>query len=184
MNPEAIADLLLSSSGPRDAARRMLDWLLDYTKARSVSVWVDEADVLSMTLGAAVDGTTITAVEGLWNREREQLRGGAAVTVERRALVPCARAGTYVYVEGTSLRGGDIDTVRTVAAVAARALGTAAPGITAASPDALKRSELVAILSLHEWNISRVARARGVTRKTIYDWMAKLNIPREHVAKS
>jgi transcriptional regulator of acetoin/glycerol metabolism len=184
MNPEAIADLLLSSSGPRDAARRMLDWLLDYTRARSVSVWVDEADALSMTLGTAVDGETIAAVEALWSREREQLRGGMAVTLEKRALVPCAKAGTYVCVEGTTLRKAEIDTVRTVAAVAARALGTAGPAAASESIDTLKRSELVATLSLHEWNISRVARAKGVTRKTIYDWMTKLNIPRERVAKS
>jgi transcriptional regulator of acetoin/glycerol metabolism len=42
----------------------------------------------------------------------------------------------------------------------------------------------VALLRFNEWNIARVARIKGVTRKTIYDWLARYEIEREKVIRS
>jgi len=54
----------------------------------------------------------------------------------------------------------------------------------AAEPEAEVQSErdrLLWLLRHNDWNIARVARLEGVTRKTIYDWLEKYEIPRERV---
>lgn len=43
------------------------------------------------------------------------------------------------------------------------------------------RDRLLWLLRQNDWNIARVARLEGVTRKTIYDWLEKYQIPREKV---
>jgi hypothetical protein len=184
MNPEAIADLLLSSTNPREAARRILAWLLEYAGAESASVWSEDGPTLLLAFGMAVDAETLATVQDVWSREGDSLRRGAVVTRGHRALLPCSRDGLYVCLEGANLKGVDLDTVRTIATVVTRALRTPRAPSPAGGADEARRSELLSTLSVHDWNISRVARAKGVTRKTVYDWMTKLNIQRERVVKS
>jgi hypothetical protein len=47
----------------------------------------------------------------------------------------------------------------------------------------LQRAKLVLLLERNEWNISRVARILGVTRRTIYLRLQRYEIPRQHVRK-
>jgi transcriptional regulator with GAF, ATPase, and Fis domain len=46
------------------------------------------------------------------------------------------------------------------------------------------RQKLLLLLNRNEWNIARVARLMGVTRRTIYLRLQRYNIPRERVHKS
>jgi len=48
----------------------------------------------------------------------------------------------------------------------------------------IERQKLLLLLNRNEWNIARVARLMGVTRRTIYLWLQRFNIPRERVAKT
>jgi hypothetical protein len=48
----------------------------------------------------------------------------------------------------------------------------------------MEREKLLLLLNRNEWNIARVARLMGVTRRTIYLRLARYNIPRERVPKS
>jgi GAF domain-containing protein len=48
----------------------------------------------------------------------------------------------------------------------------------------LEREKLLLLLNRNEWNIARVARLMGVTRRTIYMRLQRYNIPRERVPKS
>ena len=47
--------------------------------------------------------------------------------------------------------------------------------------EAVEREQLVHLLEQHEWNLARVARAKDVSRPTIYAWMDRLGIERKHV---
>jgi transcriptional regulator with GAF, ATPase, and Fis domain len=48
----------------------------------------------------------------------------------------------------------------------------------------LEREKLLLLLNRNEWNIARVSRLMGVTRRTIYLRLQRYNIPRERVRKT
>ena len=48
----------------------------------------------------------------------------------------------------------------------------------------MEREKLLLLLNRNEWNIARVARLMGVTRRTIYLRLQRHNIPRERVPKT
>ena len=48
----------------------------------------------------------------------------------------------------------------------------------------MEREKLLLLLNRNEWNIARVARLMGVTRRTIYLRLERYKIPRERVSKS
>ena len=50
-------------------------------------------------------------------------------------------------------------------------------------PD-IERQKLLLLLNRNEWNIARVARLMGVTRRTVYLRLQRYNIPRERVYKT
>jgi GAF domain-containing protein len=50
-------------------------------------------------------------------------------------------------------------------------------------PD-IERQKLLLLLNRNEWNIARVARLMGVTRRTVYLRLQRYNIPRERVTKT
>jgi hypothetical protein len=50
-------------------------------------------------------------------------------------------------------------------------------------PD-IERQKLLLLLNRNAWNIARVARLMGVTRRTVYLRLQRYNIPRERVYKS
>jgi transcriptional regulator with GAF, ATPase, and Fis domain len=73
---------------------------------------------------------------------------------------------------------------------------TASPRSSAATADSweaylertpvedMEREKLLLLLNRNEWNIARVARMMGVTRRTVYLRLQRYNIPRERVPKS
>src|SRR5205807_10649342 len=48
----------------------------------------------------------------------------------------------------------------------------------------IEREKLLLLLDRNEWNIARVARLMGVTRRTVYLRLQRYNIPRERVPKT
>ena len=48
----------------------------------------------------------------------------------------------------------------------------------------MEREKLLLLLNRNEWNIARVARLMGVTRRTIYLRLQRYGIPRERVPKT
>jgi DNA-binding NtrC family response regulator len=48
----------------------------------------------------------------------------------------------------------------------------------------MEREKLLLLLNRNEWNIARVARMMGVTRRTVYLRLQRYNIPRERVPKA
>ena len=185
MEPDALVDLLLGES-PREAALRTLEWIRAHSQARSVSLWRVVAGRPSLELGAAVDQETIAGLDKALARGEKLLEAGQAYKAEGELLVSIdGEQGAHhvLYVDGVLGDRRDLEAVQTYARVALRALrhpGTGGPRLT----EDAKRNQLVSLLRFHEWNIARVARARNVTRKTIYEWLKKFNISRERVQKA
>jgi len=180
-----IASLLLDSTGPRDAAQRTLSWLMASNQARSVALFRAEGDALSLDLSVGADDETLSGARKLWEQHREALASGTPALESNRALIPARPAGMFVYLDGVDPKRLDLAGAADGGTVAVRAMQR--PGWTAGRPGgktALFRDELIATLRLHEWNIARVARVKRVTRKTIYDWIQKYDIPRERIPKT
>ena len=51
-------------------------------------------------------------------------------------------------------------------------------------PEDMEREKLLLLLNRNEWNIARVSRLMGVTRRTIYLRLQRFKIPRERVRKT
>ena len=180
MNPEQVADILLDAQGrPREAARRIVEWLLAYTKARSVSLWRN-GDRPALVLGCGIDQATITAVEALWPE-----RSDRPALAEGLLMLPVRGGDAYLLLEGVDTKTVDLETAASMGAIAFKAMArNDSDPPESRSNETSRRKELMALLTLHEWNIARVARAKGVTRKTIYEWMSRYAIQRERVVKS
>jgi len=185
MEPDTLVDLLLGES-PREAALRTLEWIRAHSQARSVSLWRVVGGSPSLELGAAVDQETIAGLRNALEHGQTSIESGQPYKAEGELLVSIESdlATSHVlYVDGLLGDKRDVDAVSTYARVALRALRHPGTGTPRLSEEA-KRDELVSLLRLHEWNIARVARARRVTRKTIYEWLKKFNISRERVQKA
>jgi Bacterial regulatory protein, Fis family len=183
-----IASLLLDAAGPLDASRRVLTYLGEHNEARSVSLWrAVEGGDLVLELGMGVSQEDIVSARALWAANATDLAAGRPIVEGDRALIPTRAPGALVFLNGVDTRRVDVDTVADAASVALKALQrdeftSRSHGLP--SMHGLRREELIATLRLHEWNIARVARVKGVTRKTIYEWLTRYKIPREHVPKS
>ncbi len=183
-----IASLLLDAAGPLDASRRVLTYLGEHNEARSVSLWrAVEGGELVLELGMGVTQDDIVAARAMWAANSTDLAAGRPLVEDDRALIPARVPGAFVLLEGIDPKRLDVDTVADAASVALKALQrdeftSKSHGLL--SMHGLRREELIATLRLHEWNIARVARVKGVTRKTIYEWLTRYNIPRERVPKS
>jgi Bacterial regulatory protein, Fis family len=183
-----IASLLLDASSPLDASRRVLSYLVEHNEARSVALWrVTEGEEPVLEMGMGVSQETIVSTRSAWSRDSATLLAGQTVIEEDRALIPTKVPGALVSLDGIDPKRLDAATVADAAAVALKALhrdefNSRSHGLL--SMHGLRREELIATLRLHEWNIARVARVKGVTRKTIYEWLTRYNIPRERIPKT
>jgi len=183
-----IASLLLDASSPLDASRRVLSYLLEHNDARSAALWrVAEGEEPVLEMGMGVSQETIVATRSAWSQHSGLLLSGQPVLDSDRAVIPTKIPGALITLEGIDAKRIDVATVADAAAVAVKALhrdefNSRSHGLL--SMHGLRREELIATLRLHEWNIARVARVKGVTRKTIYEWLTRYSIPRERIPKT
>jgi DNA-binding NtrC family response regulator len=185
LEPDTLVDLLLGES-PREAALRTLEWIRSSTQARSVSLWLVVGEKTSLLLGVALDQESIGRMEEAVAEGRSSLEDGNPFRSGGCLLIPIEIDGVerlVLYLDGAGPDGRDHSLVTSYARVALRALRHSGAGTPRLAREA-RREELVALLRLHEWNIARVARARNVTRKTIYEWLRKLKIHRERIQKA
>jgi GAF domain-containing protein len=92
----------------------------------------------------------------------------------------------------------DLDRLTKFSRIIAKAVGETAPAANRTPTRAeawesylertpvedMEREKLLLLLNRNEWNIARVARLMGVTRRTIYLRLQRYNIPRERVPKT
>jgi hypothetical protein len=133
-------------------------------------------------------------------------RAAREVFSESEAYVvkPVAHAGRVLgllFIEGPKTVGGShLGVVDKLAHIAAIALRVPAPPPMPAGPSSpvgqidsylertppneVAREQLLVLLERHEWNLSRVARALGITRRTMYLRLDRYGIERKRVSKA
>jgi hypothetical protein len=188
MDLTQFAELLLGSSTPRDAAERTLRWIKEEYSARSVSLWQNRDGALVLELSLGLDADAMAGAAALFASNPNAIVRGEPIVDGSQVLIPARSRGFCIYLDSVDARRIDLAIAAEGATVAVNALRRKAttqqrrPGRLGS--EEMARDELIATLRLHEWNLARVARVKGVTRKTIYDWLEKYRIPRERVRKT
>jgi hypothetical protein len=154
-------------------------------------VWSSRSD--SLRQGEAFYSPEPGAVAGL----KEKTRGGPASLT----IVPVLQDGLLVallYIDAAEphfLNNADRERLSKFARIIAKAVTqTAGPRTGRAEAwesylertpvEDMEREKLLLLLNRNEWNIARVARLMGVTRRTIYLRLQRHSIPRERVPKN
>jgi transcriptional regulator of acetoin/glycerol metabolism len=90
----------------------------------------------------------------------------------------------------------DLDRLQKFTRIIAKAVGTTTVATAPLTTDAwqtylertpvedMEREKLLLLLNRNEWNIARVARMMGVTRRTVYLRLRRYDIPRERIYKT
>jgi hypothetical protein len=162
----------------------------------------------------------LDAVQLLWSRSKDALRGGQPVYVPdcgadrelagRNGASPAAVAVFPVFNDDRELvallyvdsdephfcQPHDVERIGKFARVLSRAVrpeietrgtvekeGWEAYLERTPVPD-IEREKLLLLLNRNEWNIARVARLMGVTRRTVYLRLQRYHIPRERIRKT
>ena len=154
-------------------------------------VWSARSDELRR--GEAFYAAEPGAIAGLKAQARQ---GPASMT-----MVPVLQDGLLVallYIDAADphfLNNADRERLSKFARIIAKAVTrTAAPRggraeawetyLERTPVEDMEREKLLLLLNRNEWNIARVARLMGVTRRTIYLRLQRHNIPRERVPKN
>jgi regulatory Fis family protein len=180
---------LLVADDPRRQALRLLDHVAARTKARAAAVITVAEDDLASFIGE-VPLTRLVAVQRLWKVAARELRAGRCVVGDGCRVLPLMDARELiglVFVEGEAgVEASSPDVIALAAALkAARERPVHLDGELGAMVGAdFERRRLVAALERHEWNIARVARLIGVTRRTIYLRLKRYKIDRRRVPKT
>lgn len=130
---------------------------------------------------SSLDLGRVGAVQKLWNAHEDALRSGRRVVTEAHAILPL--------MEGGELAGALIldDAKQLEPDRLGPFLIALSKAVTAADAPARPRMDHGALLqrTLDEnaWNVARVARTLGVTRRTVYMRMQRFGIPRRRVPK-
>jgi hypothetical protein len=206
---DQFTDLVLGGNEPRRLAERTLGIVLTLTHGRCAAVFRVEDGRVPLFASRGLDQASLDAAHADWNTHRADLaRGGTLYLPDTGADTPRARVTAPIragerllgllYVDSAEPHFLDEDGRRRLAkfeALLARALeAPPAPpgerprgferGLDRPAADGLERQRLLMLLERNEWNIARVARLMGVTRRTIYLRLARYGLPREHVRKS
>jgi hypothetical protein len=187
---------LLIPIDPRAAVDRILAFMMGQHRARGGAVVTVGADGdLTLYAGHDFPLDRLVTVQRLWRGSREQLEAGATVRGPRHLLTPVftrTRLVGLVFLdepkEPSDRRMPDY-LAAIGQALAASPRGSRVSRVVqdylGSVPDRdIQREQLQLLLERNEWNISRVARILGKTRRTIYLRLQRFGIPRKRVAKS
>lgn len=191
---------VLVADDPRIQATRLLQTLVKQVSASGAAILVPgEADRLSLfaAIGdAGSDVERLARIGAAWRTQRAAFEGNEPRWRDEGDVVLTLSVGGPIvgllYLIGpdrASVRADELDVYRMVLASAVLAPGR--PTVEAAvntllatsHEEDMRRRQLVGALNAHEWNISRVARLLGVTRRTIYLRLQRYNITRQKVPK-
>jgi len=195
---------LLVAGDPRGAADRTLDFLISLNKARGAAVFALDGDRLNLFTGRGFDVETVGTVQGAWTDHGAELAAGQILQASNAratyAIAPLIEKGSVVALlyldvasgrEWAALDTGSLAAFGVAIAQAVIAAASASPALSPVqaylsqtSDEEIARERLLLLLVQNEWNIARVARIMGMTRRTIYHRLQRHNIVREKVRKT
>jgi hypothetical protein len=189
--PPEVATALVNTQ-PTGKTVQLLDVLLAQTGARGAAVLVPDPhdpSALQVFAASGVSMSRLVDVHARWPTVRTRVVGGHAQHSGDQYLGPLLGRGAFVgalYVDGLR-EVVDIEVYHTVLAAAVELaqrprLELDEFVVTEKEREAVKK-QLVDALHRNEWNIARVARILGVTRRTIYLRLQRFGIDRMKVPK-
>jgi len=195
---------LLVAGDPRGAADRTLGFLLSLNKARGAAVFALDGDHLNLFTGRGFGLEAAATVQAAWADHRRDLAAGqilrgtdARATYAISPLIANGSVVALLYLDGAAgseWPAFDSSSVTAFGVALAQAVVAAASAPPAPSPvqaylsqttdEEIARERMLLLLVQNEWNIARVARIMGVTRRTIYHRLRRHAIVREKVRKT
>jgi regulatory Fis family protein len=187
MEPVAQLAAVLVAPDPRGAAEHALTYLMGVHGAASGAVLALKQGILIPYTIREMETRRLEEVQRAWVSWESGLRGGDVVQVDDLVLYALHEGGTLL---GAVVLAGAVHPVRedllqTFGLALAKAIAVAPPPgvLPGLRPGPVPREELLLNLSRHEWNIARVARMMGVTRRTIYLRLRRYGIHRVRIPK-
>ena len=186
-----IAAVLLAQA-PRQQAASVLTLLVVRSQARSGAVLaLREGRLVVFASSRDLSAEAIAEAYALWQRSRSTIEAGTHVQSGDHLVAPIRadeRLLALLYLEGAT--AFEPSSVKAFEMTFAKAIEADATGLQSDPHDLLLASpqqdkeRLIAMLNRNEWNIARVARLMGVTRRTVYLRMERYGITRLRVPKS
>jgi transcriptional regulator with GAF, ATPase, and Fis domain len=179
---------VIEESDPGKGARTATAFLARLCRCSTAGTWAEEGGALRLLASHQLDQAAIDAVSQAWPGSRQRLRRGERLATSQGLIVPLRAEDEFVGV--LYLRPdipNDLDLRRCAALLELLGkLARLSPApedawrttIRNVDPLEIEREQLVYLLEKSEWNIARAARAKGVTRPTIYSWMRRLGVKR------
>ncbi len=180
---------LLVADDPRRSADRILTRLVQIHQARGGAILRPRQDVVEIWLSAGLSLAAVAELPVRWADHRQLVLAGKPVVEPGFALIPCASESEVVGVlylaqpDGLVVSEARVFGTAIAQAVRAADAGPAAARIPDVSPTEETKLQLLSLLERNEWNVAKVARIMGVTRRTVYMRLASFGIERRHVPK-
>lgn len=179
----------LVADDPRRAADRMLARLAAITSSQGSALLQPSADTATVVLSHQLSLASLGSLSVRWSDHREELAAGKPAVEKAFALLPVFSEGNLVaavYLSEPSGIGVDrlkalVETGAPVFAAALQAQGTPAAPTRVQGQDV--RAQMIRIFETNDWNIAKVSRVLGVTRRTLYMRMESFGIKRKKVPR-
>ena len=185
------ADLV--SIEPASQATRLLGRLMEHTRAAAGAVLVPSDQDLRVFVSRQASLDRLSQGRSAVAAHRFLLQRGEAVSANGITLLPLmGEAGLVgvVLLEGGTFPVEGSDLILTaigaavVVAMAPRPFSSDLDQFVGIRSDEVERHRLVELLKRNEWNLARVARVLGVTRRTVYMRLKRYDIARQKVPKT
>ncbi len=180
---------VLVADDPRRSADRILGRLVQIHRARGGAILRPRDRQADVWLSAGLSLASLGDLPARWADHARSLAAGQSVVETAFALLP-AMLGTEmvaaIYLaQPESAPLGDSHVFGAAIAQAVRAadgLATTRPSLDLRPAEETKL-QLLSLLERNDWNIARVARLLGVTRRTVYMRLHSFGIERRRVPK-
>lgn len=185
------ADLV--SIEPATQATRLLGRLMEHTRASAGAVLVPSDQDLRVFVSRQASLERLSQGRSAVANHRFLLQRGESVSVDGITLLPSmAESGLVgiVLLEGGMYPVEGTDLILTAIAAAVmvamqpRPLTGDLDHFVGIRSDEVERHRLLELLKRNEWNLARVARVLGVTRRTVYMRLKRYDIARQKVPKT
>ena len=178
----------LVADDPRRSADRLLFKLCEIAGAEGGAILVPQGESATVFLSYRLSLAGLASLPIRFQDNRTRLEKGDVVAAIGFALAPLtgdseAKLG-WVYLENA--KSADARELRPFLIALAKAVGTAGEAVARVPrvnrADA-NRANILKILEENDWNIARVSRELGVTRRTLYMRLAAFGIARKKVPR-
>jgi|SRR5579862_2121786 len=179
---------VIEESEPSKGARTATAFLARLCRCSTAGAWAEERGALRLLASHQLDQDAIDVVNEAWPPYRHRLRRGERLATSQGLIVPLAAEEEFVGVlylradlpSNIDLRrcGALLDLLGKLVRISPAPEEAWRTTVRSVDPLEIEREQLVYLLEKSEWNIARAARAKGVTRPTIYSWMRRLGVKR------